>query len=674
MKKNLLVLLTMVLFAGQIMAQTANGVYRETSLIDKNGNLIVSPFDQYKICNDTSNYMFSIVRNHGAVNFHIGNFVNEPITYTGKDKKSDNDHSLKYYDFTKKGFTLAWYSEYVNHFYFPTNDWCEEFYESGKYSPEAKKILNLLQSDMSDKKNPFIGTWHRVGVFDRKDAIITSYADMYKVYGKNEMAIFWGNSGKAMTGNLWNVKYDKDTTVLQENEGNVIIKWINNDKFRLSYFPEGDKLSTTELWERANSPFASTKSYSSSDRCIGDAEVECPTEIEVGKFYNYVVKIPENDAILLLPSNIDKYPATSSTVSKHEDGRTIVEKKYIFSIRSTKPGTYLRPSFRIYRPDCTSYYNVPAQTIVVKEAEEEEPQWAEESSNIVSLLDSVIFLNRRKMVNLYDSIGNKTGAVDYEWRDNQWILSSKHEGTLDSIGNITSGMNYEWRNNKWNLLSKFKRTYDSYGNETSCDFYDWRNNKWILSSKSKYEFTYNSDGKITSDASYSWHNNKWILSSKSECTYDSNGKVASDISYDWSDGKCIKKSELIYDSYGNRTSEAYYDWRDNKWTLSTLNEIEYTYDSNGNMTSVTHYDCSNGKRKTTFKNDYTYNSRGKVTSEITYHWIDEKWSPFTKNKKTYDPYGNEISNICSMCGIMDQEWREISRTISYYHNITKKNE
>lgn len=672
MKKNLLVLLTMVLFAGQIMAQTANGIYRETSLIDKNGNLIVSPFDQYKICNDTSNYMFSVVRNHGAVNFHIDNFVNEPITYTGKDKKSDNDHSLKYYDFTKKGFTLAWYSEYVNHSYFPTNDWCEEFYESGKYSPEAKKILNLLQSDMSDKKNPFIGTWHRVGLLSF-DEIIPTRTDMYKIYGQKDMILFSGKPGQYISGDLLDIKYYNDRGILKENGNNVLIKWLSNDKFLLCYILDGNKRSKLELWERASSPFASVEDKPSLDKCLGDAVVECPAEIACGERVPFSVSIPENDLFVMIPKPREvPIPMGSSiwisSIHHNIDGTTLGFEHSHYSL----PGTYVIPSFKIYCSDCTSYYNVPAQTIVVKEAEEEEPQWAEESSNIVSLLDSVIFLNNHKMVNLYDSIGNKTGAVDYEWRDNQWILSSKSEGTLDSIGNITSGMNYEWRNNKWNLLSKFKRTYDSYGNETSCVFYDWRNNKWILSSKS--ECTYNSDGKITSDASYSWHNNKWILSSKSECTYDSNGKVASDIFYDWSDGKCIKKHELIYDSYGNKTSEAYYDWRDNKWTLSTLNEIEYTYDSNGNMTSETHYDCSNGKRETSFKTDYTYNSRGKETGGITYNWIDEKWSPSTKHKITYDPYGNEISNICSWCSIMDQEWREFSRTISYYHNITKKNE
>ena len=147
------------------MAQTDNprGVYKLTGLLDKYGNIIKEPFDQYKICTDSVTLMFSVQGNQ----FSIGKNDSKIFNYTGEEPDAQNATATRIFDSNTEHFTLKWWSTYSNHLYFPKNDWCTEYYESNKYSDNAKKILDALMSPTaSDSKNPLIGTWRMIGMVD----------------------------------------------------------------------------------------------------------------------------------------------------------------------------------------------------------------------------------------------------------------------------------------------------------------------------------------------------------------------------------------------------------------------------------------------------------------------------------------------------------------------------
>lgn len=147
------------------MAQTENprGVYKLMSIIDKKGFTIKEPFDQYKICTDSVTMMFTV---HGN-QFGIGKNDSKVFNYTGEAPDANDSTATRIFDSNAEHFTLKWWSNYSNHLYFPQNDWCTEYYESGKYSETAKKALDALMSPPAlDPKNPLIGTWRLIGMMD----------------------------------------------------------------------------------------------------------------------------------------------------------------------------------------------------------------------------------------------------------------------------------------------------------------------------------------------------------------------------------------------------------------------------------------------------------------------------------------------------------------------------
>lgn len=141
--------------------QTENprGVYKMVTLVGKTGE-IPSPFDQYKICMDN---VTLTVFSEGYNIFTI-NKQDEVFYHTGDAPKSEDDKSVLIYNSNASHFTEKWWSTYTNHIYFPDNDWCIEKYESGQFSDEAKPLFDvLMEKAPSDKKNPFIGAWYKIG-------------------------------------------------------------------------------------------------------------------------------------------------------------------------------------------------------------------------------------------------------------------------------------------------------------------------------------------------------------------------------------------------------------------------------------------------------------------------------------------------------------------------------
>lgn len=143
--------------------ESPRGVYKLTYMRDKHGNLIQGPFDQYKICTDSVTLMFTVNGNQFFLNKNDSQIFN----YTGEEPDANDTTATRIFDSNAAHFTQKWWSTYSNHIYFPKNDWCTEYYESGKYSDNAKQILDALMSpNVSHPKNPFIGTWRLIGMMD----------------------------------------------------------------------------------------------------------------------------------------------------------------------------------------------------------------------------------------------------------------------------------------------------------------------------------------------------------------------------------------------------------------------------------------------------------------------------------------------------------------------------
>ena len=162
---HLMAISAIVLMPTFCMAQTENprGVYKLMTLTDKYGNPIKEPFDQYKICTDSVTLMFTVQGSR----FSLGKNDSKVFNYTGEEPDANDATATRIFNSNAEHFTQKWWSTYQNHLYFPHNDWCTEYYESGKYSENAKPVFDaLMLPAASDPRNPLIGTWRRIGMMD----------------------------------------------------------------------------------------------------------------------------------------------------------------------------------------------------------------------------------------------------------------------------------------------------------------------------------------------------------------------------------------------------------------------------------------------------------------------------------------------------------------------------
>ena len=251
------------------MAQTENprGVYKLTEMIDKSGMRISAPYDQYKICTDSVTLMFMTQGSH----FSLGKNDSQVFNYTGEEPDAHNATATRIFDSNAEHFTLKWWSTYQNHLYFPHNDWCTEFYESGKHSDIAKTVLDALMSpNASHPKNPFIGTWRMVGMMDelrnakqqlkqlRKDdwykrpvgyIIFTpTKAIMYSNSNRGGSIETFSNHGKK---EVFMAHFDSQSGFTGGHRNAII--WLSKDCFAMEVQLDGYR-TDYQIWERVTDP------------------------------------------------------------------------------------------------------------------------------------------------------------------------------------------------------------------------------------------------------------------------------------------------------------------------------------------------------------------------------------------------------------------------------------
>ena len=140
------------------LTENPRGIYKLMSL---KGNREIKPYigDIYKIVTDSVTMRLQVNNSNRLFMIDIPDF--RPFDYTGPRNDLDMiDKSTRVYDSNSKRFTQKWWSTIPNHTIFPYNQWCYEYYESGKYSEAAKPIFDeLTTSQQPDAKNQLVGTW-----------------------------------------------------------------------------------------------------------------------------------------------------------------------------------------------------------------------------------------------------------------------------------------------------------------------------------------------------------------------------------------------------------------------------------------------------------------------------------------------------------------------------------
>jgi hypothetical protein len=237
----------------------------------------------------------------------------------------------------------------------------------------------------------------------------------------------------------------------------------------------------------------------------------------------------------------------------------------------------------------------------------------------------------------YDSKGNNTQELEYEWdsNTNTWFVY-KYEYTYDASGNITQEAGYDWDSNTIAWIASYKAdySYDANGNMTQEREFTWdsNSNAWVGADKGNKSFTYDANGNITQETNYDWDINTkdWVAGdrNKYEHTYYSNGSIAQELEYYWNSNTndwyaaATRKTDYSYDSKGNNTQKVAYSWDSwvtNSWVGYYKNE--YTYDANGHMTQRRDYNWDSNTNAWVYRDNestsnYTYDANGNQTSEI----------------------------------------------------------
>ena len=245
-------------------AQTGNprGIYKMITLTGKQGE-IKAPFDQYKICTDSITLMVSMQ----GKQFAFSNTDNRVFNYTGEEPDANDSTSTRIFNSDADHFTLKWWNTTPNHFYFPQNDWCTEYYEAGQYSEHAKVLFDALTSPTaSDPQNPFVGTWRIVGMMDE----LRDTKQQLKKLRSNDR--YTANSGNVIITPSYIVMYSNGRrggsinrfTCMGKKKvmiGNTIaisnlrgsnehaITWLDKDCFAMEVQLDGYR-TDYEIWER----------------------------------------------------------------------------------------------------------------------------------------------------------------------------------------------------------------------------------------------------------------------------------------------------------------------------------------------------------------------------------------------------------------------------------------
>lgn len=248
--KKILFLAIILISRGIAYGQTENprGIYKMKTMIDKQGFEINAPFDQYKVCTDSITLMVSIHGNRFSISNNDGK-----LNYTGEAPDATDPHRTRIYDSNAEKFTLKWWSTYFNHFYFPKNDWCTEYYVADSYSPEGKKVFDGLTSKMPqyDKQQPLYGAWRMLDIVDELKDVKSFIKEVRNQSGKNKGAniqIIQPGQLLRLLGNIEDIESDGKSYYKIGNNDKTIVHVVSPDYIAIEV--KRGRVTDYAVWER----------------------------------------------------------------------------------------------------------------------------------------------------------------------------------------------------------------------------------------------------------------------------------------------------------------------------------------------------------------------------------------------------------------------------------------
>jgi len=270
-----------------------------------------------------------------------------------------------------------------------------------------------------------------------------------------------------------------------------------------------------------------------------------------------------------------------------------------------------------------------------------------------ALLDSIVTKDKTgkrigKTVYSYDSHGNDTTQVVYDWNDIslQWTLSSKIKKIRDINGLITSYESYTLLGGVLLIGSeKYDNTYNTDKQILTTVNYQWDivGSKWNLINKTENTYDGNKNLVTIIDSNRDNNLNDWVNNTKSDLSYNGNNKLTLDTYFKWDINTSawvnFSKDEHNYNVHGNDTLSLGYTWTNNTSSWDLANRTIYSYDNTGNLTGfeLSDWDANTSSWVATAKEELAFDTNRNLTLTTLYFWdgTTSSWSGLTKLTISY---------------------------------------
>lgn len=235
----------------------------------------------------------------------------------------------------------------------------------------------------------------------------------------------------------------------------------------------------------------------------------------------------------------------------------------------------------------------------------------------------------------YDTYGNNTSYISYDFDGSSLIYDSKDSLVYDINHRLISLTHSNWSNmaNQWTDEYRYNITYTS--NTIEYIHQDW-SGTW--DNNTKISKTMNSSNQITQEIQYVWDttSSSWTKNNKSVYFYNTNNnKIDSILVYNWSSMWDNSMKEVYtYDSNLNNTKIITYQWVASQWRF--FEKTDSKFDSNNMITSssTSHYTTNNVWEYT----DSTfYSNQGNDIDYYEYFdWNGSAWDSSYKEDYTHN--------------------------------------
>lgn len=266
MKKTITLIASLLITISSAFAQSENpvGLYRLQRLSYDNGQPDHIPeFVQYKYCSSTPLTLIVAVASPDDYRFTVRYDEPRPYIYTGKTPVGEDGKGTEIFDSNKNHFSLKWYNNcrYDNKIIFPMNQFITEHYDKNNIEECMSRAIEMLEMKGKPATHRFGGCWKfigNVGKLDGQEIIVTSTAQMYKIYGQDDVTCYFVGNG---TGTVfyWPLEVKSDNEII-ERVHDCSIQWRSNDAFVLTFLREDGK-TVKELWIRSGLPESMQKIF-----------------------------------------------------------------------------------------------------------------------------------------------------------------------------------------------------------------------------------------------------------------------------------------------------------------------------------------------------------------------------------------------------------------------------